>query len=99
MTITNTDAQLDVIGGVDTHRATHHAAALTSQGLLLGDKEFPATTAGYRDLLEWMNSFGEVIRIGVESTALRSGPSALPEHSWRSRRGGQPAPRAHAPAT
>ena len=68
MTITDSVAQPHVIGGVDTHRATHHAAALTSQGYLLGDKEFPATAAGYRDLLEWMSSFGVVTRVGVEST-------------------------------
>ncbi len=37
-------------------------------GLVLGDKEFPATTAGCRGLLEWMSSFGVVARIGVEST-------------------------------
>ena len=62
------DAQVAVIGGADTHRATHHAVALNNLGLVLGDKEFPTTTAGYRDLLEWMSSFGVVARIGVEST-------------------------------
>ena len=41
---------------------------------------------------------GHPHRRGVDGL-LRSGPDALPEHSWRSRRGGQPAPRAHAPAT
>ncbi|MDA8374404.1 MAG: IS110 family transposase [Actinomycetota bacterium] len=60
--------QAQVIGGIDTHRATHHAVALNGLGLVLGDKEFPATTAGYRDLLEWMSSYGVVSRIGVEST-------------------------------
>lgn len=62
------DAQVAVIGGVDTHRATHHAVALNNLGLVLGDKEFPTTTAGYRGLLEWMSSFGVLARIGVEST-------------------------------
>ncbi len=68
MTTTDIGAQVRVIGGVDTHRGTHHAAVLTTQGHLLGDKEFPASTAGYWDLLEWMSSFGEVAHIGVEST-------------------------------
>ncbi|MEV6519442.1 hypothetical protein AB0M37_27065 [Micromonospora chalcea] len=40
-----------VIGGVDTHRDTHHAAVLDSTGGLLGDAEFPATAAGYADVL------------------------------------------------
>ena len=35
---------------------------------MLGDKEFPATLTGYRDLVEWMGAFGEISRIGVEST-------------------------------
>jgi hypothetical protein len=36
-----------VIGGVDTHRDTHHAAVIDSTGGLLGDAEFPATSDGY----------------------------------------------------
>jgi hypothetical protein len=31
-----------VIGGVDTHGRTHHAAVLDQQGRLLGDQEFAA---------------------------------------------------------
>jgi len=57
-----------VIGGVDTHRDTHHAAVIDSTGGLLGDAEFPATTAGYADLLAWMRSFGRVTAVGVEGT-------------------------------
>ena len=68
MNTRNADSQAQVIGGVDTHRTTHHAVTLNNLGLVLGDKEFPATTAGYRGLLEWMSSFGVVARIGVEST-------------------------------
>ena len=36
------------MGGVDTHSETHHAAVLDALGRVLGDREFPATTAGYR---------------------------------------------------
>lgn len=68
MTALSSDSQLRVIGGIDTHRATHHAVALDGQGSLLGDKEFPASTEGYRDLLEWLGMFGAIERIGVEST-------------------------------
>jgi len=59
----------DVIGGVDTHGATHHAAALNATtGKLLGDREFPATPAGYRQLLDWLGSFGQVTQVGIEGT-------------------------------
>lgn len=57
-----------VIGGVDTHKNTHYAAAIDSQGRLLGHREFPATGTGYAALRAWMRSFGEVSSIGVEST-------------------------------
>jgi hypothetical protein len=57
-----------VTGGVDTHKATHHAAALDQTGRLLGDAEFPATTAGYAALLAWLRGFGRVDKVGVEGT-------------------------------
>lgn len=59
---------LRVIGGVDTHKHTHYAAAVDDQGRLLGHQEFPANDHGYRDLLTWMRGHGEVLAIGVEST-------------------------------
>src|SRR5215213_8808971 len=58
-----------VVGGVDTHSQTHHAAVLDALGRELGDQEFPATAAGYRALLEWLHSFGELARVGVEGTS------------------------------
>lgn len=62
----NPDVQ--VIGGVDTHKHTHYAAAIDGNGRLLGHKEFSANDPGYRELLEWLRSLGEVSRIGVESS-------------------------------
>jgi transposase len=59
---------LEVTGGVDTHGRTHHGAALDGAGRLLGDREFPATAAGYRALLAWLTGFGEVVAVGVEGT-------------------------------
>src|SRR6202012_4707182 len=41
-------------GGVDTHADMHVAAALDPLGGLLGVREFPATAAGYADLLSWL---------------------------------------------
>ncbi|MFI7646695.1 transposase [Micromonospora sp. NPDC049460] len=55
-----------VIGGVDTHRDTHHAAIIDSTGGLLADAELPATSDGYADLLAWMRSFGRLLAVGVE---------------------------------
>jgi len=57
-----------VVGGVDTHGLTHHAAVVDQTGRVLGDKEFPATAAGYRALLVWLRSHGRVVKVGVEGT-------------------------------
>ena len=40
-----------ITGGVDTHADAHVAAALDRVGGLLGARQFPATAAGYADLL------------------------------------------------
>lgn len=57
-----------VVGGVDAHADRHHAAALDERGALLATKGFPTTTPGYRQLLDWLGSFGEIDAIAVEST-------------------------------
>jgi transposase len=57
-----------ITGGVDTHADTHVAAALDRLGGLLGVREFPATAAGYADLLDWLSGFGTVALVGVEGT-------------------------------
>lgn len=62
-------AQPRVTGGVDTHADVHVAAALDSAtGRLLGTEWFPTTAAGYGALLAWLRAFGELDRVGVEST-------------------------------
>src|SRR6516162_1813637 len=55
-------------GGVDTHAGLHVAAALDPLGGLLGVQEFPATAAGYAQLLDWLGGFGTVALAGVEGT-------------------------------
>jgi len=57
-----------VIGGVDTHGRTHHAAVIDQQGRLLDDQEFPATSEGYRHLLGWLRRHGRLHAVGVEGT-------------------------------
>ena len=59
---------IQVIGGVDTHKHTHYAAAIDDHGRFLGHREFPANDRGYQQLLTWMQGHGVVTTIGVEST-------------------------------
>jgi len=65
---TMADPRSAVFGGVDTHLDVHVAAALDGVGAELGVKSFPTTAAGYVQLLEWLTSFGAVIKVGVEGT-------------------------------
>ena len=68
MAMTTVEATRTVTGGVDTHLDVHVAAALDPLGGLLGTKSFATTPAGYKELLAWFESFGEVRKIGVEGT-------------------------------
>ena len=65
-TMTSTAAA--VIGGVDTHADVHVAAACDHLGAVLGTQAFPTTAAGYRQLLRWLRSFGELTIVGIEGT-------------------------------
>ncbi|PZG18183.1 IS110 family transposase [Spongiactinospora gelatinilytica] len=67
-----------IVGGVDTHADTHHAAVVLMNGRRVADREFSATRAGYADLLEWMRSFGRLQAVGVEGTG--SYGAALARH-------------------
>jgi transposase len=66
--MTIVEADRAVTGGVDTHLDVHVAAALDGLGGVLGVASFGTSTAGYRQLFEWMSSFGTVARVGVEGT-------------------------------
>ncbi len=57
-----------VVGGVDTHKDLHVAAVVDEQDRVLATASFATTRQGYRQMLAWMRSFGEVQRVGVEST-------------------------------
>jgi transposase len=57
-----------VVGGVDSHADEHHVAVVDLQGRLLDATAFPTTAAGYAQLISWLQSHGEVERVGVEST-------------------------------
>ena len=57
-----------IIGGVDTHQDLHTAAIVDLDGAVLGTESFSTTRAGYRAMLRWFRSHGELLRVGVEST-------------------------------
>ena len=66
-----TIAQLEpvrVTMGVDTHKDTHVAVAKDHLGRHLGENSIPTTPRGYRDLLAWAQSHGEVEAWGIEGT-------------------------------
>ena len=55
-----------VVGGVDTHKDIHVVAVLDELGRLVAVASFPTTRHGYRRLLRWLQSHGEVMAVGVE---------------------------------
>jgi transposase len=67
MTVTIVETRA-ITGGVDTHADAHVAAALDPIGGLLGVQEFPATAAGYAQLLDWLGASGTVCLAGIEGT-------------------------------
>ncbi len=79
--MTIVEAARGITGGVDTHRDVHVAAALDPLGGLLGSESFCTDSAGYKALLTWLKSFGEVTKIGVEGTG--SYGSGLARHLRR----------------
>lgn len=57
-----------IVGGVDTHKDLHVAAAVNQNNKVLGTRYFSTTRQGYWQMLAWMTSFGVLKRIGVECT-------------------------------
>ncbi len=57
-----------VVGGVDTHKDLHVAAVVDQNDQVLGTHSFATTRQGYKLMLAWMRSFGDLQRIGVECT-------------------------------
>lgn len=66
MNITMTDPRHCVIGGVDTHKDVHVAAAINGLGQMLGHRSFGADARGYRELLGWLRRLGRLQAVGVE---------------------------------
>src|SRR6202040_220823 len=57
-----------IVGGVDTHKDLHVAAVVDEQDRVIGTQSFATTRQGYRQMLAWMRTFGDLQHIGVEST-------------------------------
>jgi transposase len=64
----NRKVGMPVVGGVDTHKDLHVAAVVDGHDKVLDCKSFATTRHGYRQMLQWMQSFGELQRVGVECT-------------------------------
>ncbi len=54
--------------GVDTHLEEHVAALLDPLGRCIDSSSFPATRAGYRELLAWAEEHGPIAVAGIEGT-------------------------------
>ncbi|MDM7491701.1 IS110 family transposase [Rhodococcus sp. CSLK01-03] len=68
MTETPAAVSLTVYAGIDTHKHTHHVALVDALGRRRGDREFPTTATGHRQLLAWITGGGTVARVGIEGT-------------------------------
>jgi transposase len=98
---TKTGVSPIVVGGIDTHKDLHVAAVVDMTGATLATESFSPTRAGYRAVVRWLRSFGDVRVVGVEGTGsygagvtrhlLDAGVEVLeidrPDRSERRRRG------------
>jgi transposase len=57
-----------VVGGIDTHLDVHVAAVVNHVGGVLGVESFRTTRVGYRQLVSWLKSHGDLELVGVEGT-------------------------------
>ena len=74
------DGPVGVYGGVDTHKDVHVAAAADQAGRVLAAASFAADLDGYRGLRGWLESFGPLVRVGIEGTG--SYGAGLCRHLW-----------------
>jgi transposase len=58
----------DIIIGVDTHKHTHAAVAITGLGARAGELTIRVGLRGYRELESWARTLGAVRAFGIEGT-------------------------------
>jgi len=63
-----TSTRPDVVVGVDTHKHTHMAVALSANGGWLGSLKLDAKRSGYQELIRWAAQFGTSPVFAVEGT-------------------------------
>src|ERR1043166_9704029 len=68
MEVGQTMADHGVVGGVDTHKDLHVAAVVDALDRVLESRCFATTRHGYQQMLTWMQSFGQLQRLGGEAT-------------------------------
>ncbi len=66
--MSETTFNTDVIIGVDTHKLTHAAVAISALGVRLGSLTIPANSRGYQALQAWARSLGVIRAFGIEGT-------------------------------
>jgi transposase len=66
--MSKTVSSTDVIIGVDTHKGSHAAVAVSALGARLGSLTIPANRRGYQALQTWARSLGVVRAFGIEGT-------------------------------
>jgi transposase len=57
-----------IIIGVDTHKSTHVAVAINTQGARLAALSIPANAKGYQELESWSCALGKIEAFGIEGT-------------------------------
>uniref|UniRef100_UPI003C7A1855 IS110 family transposase n=1 Tax=Amaricoccus tamworthensis TaxID=57002 RepID=UPI003C7A1855 len=57
-----------IVAGVDTHKDLHVAAIVDTHDHVMATEAFASTRHGYKRMLTWMLSFGELERVGIECT-------------------------------
>ena len=57
-----------IIIGIDTHKASHVAVAIDTQGARLAALSIPTNPKGYLELERWARSFGNVLAFGMRGT-------------------------------
>ena len=83
-----TEGTRRIVGGADTHKDLHVAAVVDEQDRVMETRSFATTRQGYRQMLAWMRSFGELQRIGIEFDRQlwrRSPPFHAASRDYRSR--------------
>lgn len=61
-------ARPTIIIGVDTHKSTHAAVAISELGVRLGETTISVNLKGYRVFVAWARALGTVRAIGMEGT-------------------------------